>query len=410
MGSLAYKIIDRIVKHCNKPTGILQSCSIPISESRYPEYYHAQASERLKCHTELKYIAQQVQGFSTKYHSKGFGDIPLLNRIEVKDCICLMQHMKIPVLSDQIMRSCKALEAFDEPLPKWTREAILTVSSSWREGKSQLGCKHTDIERVIDILKFVSHCHQDTEGVTTDMRTISVDLYKDSKRLELIVNGIAAWLKLGSPPLLGEANSNEVLEYWGVSRLPQPFQFKADLTLVSKKGQFNTQAIWPFMLIPPDGILEIHILKLPSYLIFIENKTTFERYCREIDDSGWVFYTHGFPSRKWQKLYVSIVNQLAGNIPIYHWGDMDVGGYRILAFMNSLLARDIKPYKMFDLLDNGSKKIELTELINVLEGIHSPPIRQLYIQVKELSEKQKHVYWVEQESLQMESPEKNDNV
>jgi hypothetical protein len=63
----------------------------------------------------------------------------------------------------------------------------------------------------------------------------------------------------------------------------------------------------------------------PKWTFFIENPATWLEACKAVPPDALVILTDGMPSRA-----VRMLNQLLANVPRYHWGDVDVGGYTIL--------------------------------------------------------------------------------
>lgn len=245
-----------------------------------------------------------------------------------------------------------------------------------------------------------------------DMRTLSAELYGDSKKLE---NKSFANLirKLMLPHIDDDVvdlleDGAKLLEYFGISKYPIPMRFKADGKLHCQGG-IDLSALRYGIGVSPDEVKGIEWSQRPPYVLFIENPTCFERYVREINDSGVIIYTAGFPPRSWVRVMDIIIAELRGVVPIYHWGDRDKGGYRILAFLAKRLDTDIQPHCMgveAKAQTQAVEKLDLKSVVELMKALESatgyPAISALYEDLAKLS--QENLPWIEQEQIAPLSP------
>jgi hypothetical protein len=308
-------------------------------------------------------------------------------------------------MNDEILNAITQLCNLDIRLPDWCKTTIRDISDAWLAGKTAFGCSVSSPNKLIEALTFVSWYFTQEITPQKDMRTISVLLYSDSKKLESLLSIIARIVAPNTPKAIQSKKPKEIMEYWGISKFPPSFKCKASIEVHTLRGIIDTSTAWPYLEIPPDGIINLTSSQKPDYILFIENKTTFERYTREIEDEGWVFYTNGFPSRRWQDLFKNIVDLVPKETPVYHWGDLDEGGYRILTFMNNLLQCDLIPYKMLNTaIDEPRKYIKLKNLVRIIENEKSSAIYALHEGILKLMETIDEIPWVEQEALPIISP------
>ena len=130
---------------------------------------------------------------------------------------------------------------------------------------------------------------------------------------------------------------------------------------------------------------------------------------REIDDAGVVIYTAGFPPRAWLHAIEIIIAEVQDEVPVYHWGDRDVGGYRILAFLAKRLNIDIQPYLMgldASIRSQGDDELKEIPVAGLMQAIESargyPAISELY---EHLGNCQRtSLLWIEQEQIAPLSP------
>lgn len=398
-------LLEKLIKACNKPNTLIEQQQFNITPKRYDFYHNLTISERLKCHEQLELIGRQTGALRVKYAVKAFDEEDLLESIELTDVRKLCHFLSEPIHSDTTNMAISAIEEFKESYSVWLSETLTEIQNGWREGKRPLHCSPDEIDKIKDVCTFISWIESMSESqlIALDIRTVSVQLFNDSKRLENLASKVKSLMKNNLPEEVMTLSATEILAYIGVSRFPPLFRFKGNLVIQFKSGGIETAHCWPNIGISPDGIIGIAINKPPKYVLFIENQTTFERYCREIVDNGLVFYTNGFPSRTWQSLYSKIERLLPPETPIYHWGDIDIGGYQILAFMASLFNRSLHPYMMnpTKFTVRSEKIISKDKLIKCLDKVNSKPIRELKNTLDSLNAAT--ICWIEQESLEIKA-------
>lgn len=398
-------LLEKLLKACNKSNALVERQKFNITKKRYDFYHCLTINERIKCHEELEHISSQTGTIRLKYAAKAFGDEDLLESIELTDVRHLCHFLNIHIFSDNTKLAIEAIENVKGSCPSWLTDTLTEIQDGWREGKKPYSCSPGDQFKIQDVCIFIvwAESASPSQLVTVDIRTVSVQLFNDSKRLEKLASKVKSLMKNQLPKEVQELDSVEVLAYLGVSRFPPLFRFKGVVSIQFRTGEMTTTHCWPNIGISPDGIVNVAISKPPSYVLFIENQTTFERYCREVNDSGLIFYTNGFPSRTWQSLYTKIEGLLPPNTPLFHWGDIDIGGYNILAFMSSLFERSVTPYMMnpIEFIGTSEKYINKEKLIKCLDRVNSGPIGELrnVLSSSDIAD----IPWVEQESLKIKA-------
>ena len=54
------------------------------------------------------------------------------------------------------------------------------------------------------------------------------------------------------------------------------------------------------------------------------------------DRDGLLIYTGGMPSPAWRNFYGRLLASLPAETTLYHWGDIDEGGFRIAAYLAAI--------------------------------------------------------------------------
>ena len=342
MNPLLNKLLEKIATHCNKSNELIEKHSFKITQGRYDFYHLLSISKRLALHTQLEALSSKTGSFVVRYAPRSFGEEIKLEFIDVVSCRKLLVALGVPVQSEVCSSAITALRNIQASMPKWLLDVHIEIEAGWLLGKKPYHCNEQNVAQVIDASVFLAWVDKaDFSSVSSqDIRTISVFLYSDSKRLENIAGAIKNITKHRLPDELQTAKPERVLSYLGISRFPPLFRAKGALEVETKKGVIDTANTWPYFAISPDGIQSLDVTTQPSYILFIENQTTFERYTREVEDDGLILYTNGFPSKAWQKLFKDIAFKIEKDTKLFHWGDIDVGGYNICLLYTSPSPRD----------------------------------------------------------------------
>lgn len=404
MTSLINTFSQILVKKVNKPHMLKPDLDVPISPSVFKSYHSASIRERELLHEYLDEVANQFSWFNVSYKPRSFHDHKLLNRINIKNSRNFLNYIGEKILTDDIKDAIKQVIDVKLILPPSFKNIQTELEETWGTGKRYKGCSYNSLINLIDALKVVEYLHQQKNEYTIDYRTLSVRLFSDSKRLEQLKGLISNLLKVDTPDL-NDTKPESILAYWGVYRFPPLLQIKGDLKVKTTKGNFYTSNAWPFIGIPPDAIKMLTAASEPTYVLFIENKTTFERYCREIDDRGVIIYTNGFPSRRWHTIFKFLDNDISTSVSFFHWGDIDLGGFKILKFMTQLFKRPLYPHQM-DILKKADigTGLSVREILDVISDItHFEGLVKISSSLSTI--KDEEISPIEQEILEIEPPQ-----
>ncbi|MDH2434816.1 DUF2220 family protein [Pokkaliibacter sp. MBI-7] len=346
MSSTVERFINQLIKKIDRPDGVELECRVHITDHAYRWYFALNNSIKTTLHQTLESIADLEIQYQRKVELGAFKHIEY---IQITNGRRLMESRGITPKNDEILVAFQHLEAAEFNVPWWD-DTKREIAEIWSSNKTFYGVKRNQADRIFDAMKIVECIVQAPDtALLPDIRTLSAALYGDSKKLEsksftgLIRNLILPHIDDDVVELAEDGT--KLLEYFGIGKYPTPMRFKADGQLQCQ-GVIDLSALHYGIGVSPDEISGIEWGKRPPYVLFIENRASFERYVREIDDSGVIIYTAGFPPRSWTRAMEIIIADLRSAVPIYHWGDRDVGGYRILAFLAKRLDTDIQPYLM----------------------------------------------------------------
>jgi|GEM_PF-6909469 Uncharacterized protein conserved in bacteria C-term(DUF2220). len=338
MTPLTEKLLKKCAELCDNESGY-RAMTIPIDLKRFGFYHRARASIRAACNEELQVLSYSTGGFGILLHPL---DQDCLERITVSDPVAVFSnHLGWSSRILSIKQVLIEIQTILSTAPDWLINALSELKTLWTSGKTCHGFSWQQSENLATAIQFVSWADQ-VNG-EYDYRTASSLALSNSKTLERKLASITRLARLKMPDAWQDRPDDYVLGQFGVHKYPPLLHLSGHCQVVTTGGELSL--ISPYAAFPVDAILQVKLLKSCRYILSIENRASFERYCREVRDDCVVLYSNGFPSSHWLKM----VNEFIcghGDTPVYHWGDIDVGGYRILSYINQGLECDVIPLNM----------------------------------------------------------------
>lgn len=228
---------------------------------------------------------------------------------------------------------------------KWITEAFQDACYSWQRGKAFRGLTlpqdHVRAYQLFQALLSVAEGKH--KGL--DMRTFSARYLADSKAFEKFKSIFCnVWAKYNG---LEEWDTEELLQTLGLEKEPHPVLLRGPLLLQQKDVISDLSRFQPYIGVPRELLGSVVPKHAPTYVLTIENLTSFFRHAREIPDDGLILFTNGFPNPDVQRFLSHLDSVLPQSILFHHWGDTDMDGLRILDFISTLTQNHkISPHLM----------------------------------------------------------------
>ena len=312
--------------------------SLPMTAASSAREYLALATlaERERFHGQIA-LAERA-GAITVLRDRNRGDGEQLLRITLADAGALAAFLGVSLHASRIEAATCALAGWTTTFP-----IVEAVLEAWRGGRKVRACGPEAAGDLADAARAVAHCAQDSSRERL-LRRESVRLFGDSKRLE----ALTPWLDL---LVTGEiaARDSDRAHTWaalGLRREPQPL-------LLSGSGQLlldgaRLPLVRPWLGVPPECV---EALDTPARRVLsIENLASFHEAARTTKAADLLLlYTGGMPSPAWRRAYVRLLAGLPSDAVLYHWGDIDEGGFRIAAVLAEAAAetgRGLRPWHM----------------------------------------------------------------
>ncbi len=247
-------------------------------------------------------------------------------------------------------------------LPSTAAGVLDESAGAWARGVSRFNLRANDADGLCEAVELVLALERraaDPTSTLIDYRTFSRLAGVRSKALEQRVAAVVTLFDCFFPdrrqPTL---DASEVLATFGIARTPQPLLLSGPLELdgvpIPATSYFG---------VPPEEGDRVSLAQPVIYMLTIENYASFIRHVREIntDRTGLVIFTGGFPARPILRQIVRLAARANG--PVFHWGDMDGGGVRIVRHLEDALAPHqipLSPHMMRgDLLADHGTPVEM---------------------------------------------------
>lgn len=318
--ALAEDVLSRLLQ---RGEGAVLSGSGRAIQERFndvgSDYWRMSLPERDKAH-ECFLAAEKAGAIEVKWARQGGEDRPV-EMVRLRDLDKLAAVLGVQTAATEIALARNVLAPWQANRPR-----VGEILDRWGALKKVRGLTPSSADDFADALRVLdaaAACPDEDQIV----RVLSARLFGDSKRIEHLVRHIDV---LTCEALLSSARHwDDVLSPLGLVKEPQPFLVAGAGALQLDGGQ-DCPVIRPFVGVSSKAVTGYR--GSPAWVLTIENLTPFHLASQTAGaGQGLVIYTGGMPSPAWARAYRSILASLPFSVPAYHWGDVDVGGFRIAA-------------------------------------------------------------------------------
>lgn len=268
------------------------------------------------------------------------GEKGFIRRITLVDADCLASYLGIERSGHVVARARESLVPF---LPRFP--VLNDVIARWETLKKVRMTDATQVDEWLDAIRAVAALTERFTGEDTPIREASARLFNDSKRLEKLT-GLLDVLLTGSIEIEARLPA-EVWKELGLFREEQPVLLAGRIELA--RSRLSALIDQPYGGFASHAVLGVSG-HMPSRILTIENLTTFHSEARRGRDADTLLiYTAGMPSPAWRAMYRRILASTPATALLFHWGDVDEGGFRIASVIAGdarLEQRTLLPFRM----------------------------------------------------------------
>ncbi len=340
MDTKAREALTKLLEAGNRATAGVRSRRPALTTSQLADY-QATCSLTNKEAFEAAMKAVRAEGAVALTWEKGRGEEGFIQRVELLDLDALAKLLGVETAASRLDRAASQISHLLSDFP-----VLKDVLARWASLKPVRTYRPEDAQDWIDAARIISFMTSRREGGTVDepIREVSARLFKDSKRIEKLVAPVDVLLT-GDV----DAEVREPADVWqeiGLFREEQPIRMAG--RVVVARTRITALLDEPYGAFSAPSV--IGLASQPKLVMTIENQTTFHSEARRRhDEEILLIYTAGMPTPAWRAMYVRLLGSLPPEVFVYHWGDIDEGGFRIAA----ILAREAQsaghpllPWKM----------------------------------------------------------------
>jgi hypothetical protein len=187
------------------------------------------------------------------------------------------------------------------------------------------------------------------------MRVFSLRCFNDSKYFEQKMKSRITTFLRRYHPQLNTLNENhaladdDVLELIGIRKNPEILEFRGPVKLHLNGSVIDFSPMTAGACFKTDNFEMLQKIEIENVqkIIFIENRTSYEiQISKEYDRNELIVYHGGFHSIKKRRFLQMLIEAANQQVEIYHWGDIDLGGFKIFLQIKNNISSRVKPWQM----------------------------------------------------------------
>jgi len=339
MDELANKLLSKLLEAADRHHAGARAREASLTMGNLKDYRGLNHKARLLCEESLL-AAQSIRCIKV-IRDKHNPDDGLIEKVELIDIEKLAKFLGKTTLSYKVKSAFEILEHHCVEFP-----VLLDVLTKWESSNKIRGCGPDTAKDWLDTIKAIQEAKKRllNDSTSLPIREFSAKLFRDSKRVEHLT--VYADVLLADSISIKPRDQNEVWQEVGLFREEQPVLLSGNVII--KRTKVSSCLDEPYTGFKADSVLSI--VSDVKMLLTIENLTTFHSEAKKrTADDVLLIYTGGMPSPSWRRMYLRLLNSIEKSIDVYHWGDIDEGGFRIA----SLISKDalscghaIKPHNM----------------------------------------------------------------
>lgn len=367
MSKLARRALEKLLVAAENAVGreaAERTISLCFSAASFPEYLATEThAEKAACNAALM-LAERTGAIRINWDRRA-GDKTSIDRVVLADMMLLAQHLGVVPRWD-VIASAKAEFANH----RYAHPILDDVLECWRRGVQARGTRPGNTSDWLDAITVVDFCRQSGE-LEIPVRRLSAHRLDDTKRIEKLSSLIDAVLQSDlSTPV---RDQDEILSELGLIKYPQTVLISGCIDVVI--DGITVQMPRPYLGLPPLSVIDFVPRAQPSFVLTIENLQSFHEFVATMptDASAIVLYTGGMPSPSWMRLYELLLKSVTPATPLLHWGDIDLGGFRIAGHVAACcknLSRRLRLHAMAAPVDDGTpavrKKLSKDEVSRIV--------------------------------------------
>jgi hypothetical protein len=346
LGRLTRSILNALLDQYEQP-GRRQVVRVRLNEYRHHDYFHAQDfAVRREANEALQQLADRG---CLRLHWRKWEDGNWLDKVDLiaEGAETVYRLLGRAPLNEQ-EASLRRLLAEEAPQAGWHSDflgwARHRLDNHASVAPLKLSTTEADARWNRDLLAALAALAQLREPALE--RKFSVQLFGDSKRFEDLRGAVIRALRRHDPEsaVFGD-DDGALLRAYRLERAPEYVPIAGPLILQSDHQTFDLTPFVAGVAIPATTLNHVTAHRCDgSAVVTVENSTSFSEFITAKPASTLAIYTGGFAGPAVVGM-LSKIRTGRPELPFFHWGDLDVGGLRILAHLRKNLG-EVEPLAM----------------------------------------------------------------
>lgn len=340
MDALARSCLERLLSSGEKLAAGRRSRAASLTKGDLDDYRQLTSLQR-KESFESTVMAARVEGAVDVVWDGRSAGSGFIERINLTDARQLGKFLGLTLTQDKVSEAQKRLAPMEANFP-----VVRDVIQRWSELRKNRGLGPDSVEDWLDAARTIEFCKSFSvdQPLSLPIREASARLFNDSKRIEKLTVPLDILL---ANAIEGEARDGpSVWQELGLFREEHPVLLAGNV--VAERVGVTARLDTPYVGLPASTVKRL--VCVPKMVLTIENLTTFHSEARRRSNEDLLLiYTAGMPSPAWRSMYKRILAELPVSMPVYHWGDIDEGGFRIAATLADdarKVGHTIQPWSM----------------------------------------------------------------
>lgn len=180
-------------------------------------------------------------------------------------------------------------------------------------------------------------------------RVFSVRCFGDSKHFERVVEMRLLRILKKYLDCDDQTTDEQLLNQIGIVKYPEQFEFCGPISLNFPGGNcldFSNLSGGSTVYGQDVVAAQITLSKGVCCILSIENKANYFDYINKHRKPAELVIYHGGQYSPSKQIFLQAVAHASEQLPWYHWGDIDYGGFSMLARLRREISSNIQPYRM----------------------------------------------------------------
>ncbi|MDB5875716.1 MAG: hypothetical protein JWQ07_5158 [Ramlibacter sp.] len=322
MDILARSALERLLSAGERLTAGKRSRNASLTKSDLAEYRDFTSLQKKEAFENTMRAARAEGAVELLWEGRK-AEAGFIERVNLTDARRLAKFLGLILAVDQVADAESRLSVLESRFP-----VIPEIIQRWSELRKTRGLGPDSVSEWLDAARTIAFCQRDSAErvISLPIREASARLFSDSKRIEKLTGPLDVLLANSTESEIREPSA--VWQELGLFREEHPARLAGSVTI--ERERVSALLDSPYTGFPANTVRRL--VDVPDLLMTIENLTTFHSEARRrCNEHVLLIYTAGMPSPAWRAMYIRLLESLPTTVPVFHWGDIDEGGFRIAA-------------------------------------------------------------------------------